>query len=93
MDRPWALLLLSMTLAPMAVRLGIARSARRRIHILDDVICYLGMPLLFSPLLFPLPAAISRLCFGTGLALSVVSIWRTIREYRLERRAELPPRD
>jgi len=89
MDRLWPLLLLLCTLAPMAVRLGIARSARRRVHVLDDVICYLGMPLLFLPILFPLPPVVSHLCLGTGLALSVVSIWRTLREYRLARRAEL----
>ncbi len=94
MDRLWPLLLLLFTLAPMGVRLGIAHRARRRVHILDDVICQLALPLMVVTFFAPLSPAMSRLIFGAAMAICVLSLWRTIggyREYRRARRADASP--
>lgn len=92
MDGLWPrLLLLLMTLVPMGVRLGIARSARRRIRILDDVICYLGFPLLFLTVVLPLSPFTAGLVVGIALSIVALSIWGDIREYRRARRVDGPP--
>ena len=72
----------------MAVRLGMARSARRRVNILDDVICQLALPLMVVAFFAPLSPAMSRLIFGITIAICALSIWRTIREYLLSRRVD-----
>jgi hypothetical protein len=87
MDRLWPLLLL-FTLSPVGVCLGLARRARRRVHILDDVICELALPLMVVTFFAPLSPAMSRLIFGAAMAICGLSLWRTIGGYRKYRRAQ-----
>jgi hypothetical protein len=88
MGRPVVALLTAMWLAPLLVHLMMVRRERRPIHVFDDIIGYLGAPLMWSCVVVPYPVAASRLVLGAGTVIMVVSVWRLISQYLRTRAAE-----
>jgi hypothetical protein len=82
MVRPWiAIVVMVLALAPMIVRLVLVRRARRRVHMFDDVIAYLGLPLMWLLFVVDFSPITTVVICCLGAAIVVVSVWRTISEY------------
>ncbi|HEY5451138.1 MAG TPA: hypothetical protein VIQ54_20440 [Polyangia bacterium] len=74
----WAIMM-AVSLLPMAIRLWKVRQVGRRVHVFDDIVSYLTLPIAFLVPAVPLPRS-ALYAIGVFLGLSIlVSIYRLIR--------------
>ena len=74
----WAILMV-VSLLPMAIRLWKVRQVGRRVHVFDDIVSYLTLPIAFLIPAVSLPRS-ALYVIGVLLGLSIlVSVYRLIR--------------
>jgi hypothetical protein len=81
-------ILFAFTLVPIVVRVIRARRDRRPVHIFDDIVANLMLPFMVVCFVVPLSPVALRIALAVFGAITVVSIWRLIREYRRSRSPE-----